>query len=505
MDVEIFKILNQKVLKAVDANCNLLMLREDTPTFYYYQKSGANPPKKLDLNQNEESLDYKKVSQLLKEISFPAIHIKQLIKDTAKNYPYFLVKVDDDNFALCCVIRTISSQNNETSLHIEISKVSLEEIQKYIYLSQEFLNTTKAITKNCNGLVLINNKDRFALSLIRAFIKNTPSYSLEQSLANIDERFLVVENPYEDIADGVLSYLELAKSKNILKDALQKLDLAIILKSIRKQCGVCAKPTTIPSSSKDKFPVALKSAIPDTYQFSRGCNHCEYSSFNGYTFIESYLKITKELKDKLEFSLDPASIYQEICRDDISNIYKNTILQIQTGRLSVEEAINTIPTISNAFDNYLSSMSNNKNVETKSSKDKPSILIVEDDENQREVLKLVFNSEGYDVVTANNGKEAINIMSKQTISVILSDLMMPEMNGFELLKHCKQDQALKHIPVLMLTASSNPDHELTLLEQGADDYCPKNIKKKVLLKRVERLLDIRPSQGPGPLDHFLKD
>jgi len=60
---------------------------------------------------------------------------------------------------------------------------------------------------------------------------------------------------------------------------------------------------------------------------------------------------------------------------------------------------------------------------------------------------------------------------------------------------------LSNIPILMLTATANPDHELTLLDQGADDYCPKNVKKKILLKRVERLL--QKHTNSGAVDHLL--
>lgn len=116
------------------------------------------------------------------------------------------------------------------------------------------------------------------------------------------------------------------------------------------------------------------------------------------------------------------------------------------------------------------------------------ILIVEDDPDQRSILEMIFKSADYEVAVARDGQEALDFLLAQVPDLVISDLMMPRIDGGELVRRMKSDKRFARIPVLMLTVVSDVEKEYQLLDLGADDYCEKTIQRKILLKRVANLL-----------------
>ena len=118
------------------------------------------------------------------------------------------------------------------------------------------------------------------------------------------------------------------------------------------------------------------------------------------------------------------------------------------------------------------------------------VLLVEDNIEllnlTREALSVWFK-----VIRAGNGKEALEILAHQGVDVIVSDIMMPEMDGLELCNHVKSDMAYSHIPVVLLTAKTTLESKVEGLESGADVYLEKPFSIKQLHKQIENLLKLR--------------
>lgn len=125
---------------------------------------------------------------------------------------------------------------------------------------------------------------------------------------------------------------------------------------------------------------------------------------------------------------------------------------------------------------------------TSSASKKSRILIVEDNADQRRLLVMSLRTGGYDVSAAEDGVKALEYLKTQVPDLIITDLMMPNMNGGDLLKVLKSHSRLKSVPVIIFTVISDPSVEYDLLDMGADDYFEKTMNKKVLLKRIARIL-----------------
>jgi signal transduction histidine kinase len=122
---------------------------------------------------------------------------------------------------------------------------------------------------------------------------------------------------------------------------------------------------------------------------------------------------------------------------------------------------------------------------------KSKILIVDDAEDTVELLRKRFRAEGYDTSEAYNGEEALNTVPQYEPDLIVLDVMMPKIDGYEVCQRLKADEKTKYIPVLMLTAKGEVDHKVKGLSIGADDYMGKPFDYKELSARIKSLLSIK--------------
>jgi PAS domain S-box-containing protein len=119
-----------------------------------------------------------------------------------------------------------------------------------------------------------------------------------------------------------------------------------------------------------------------------------------------------------------------------------------------------------------------------------SVLIVDDNPDMRDFLTYLLKKQ-YAVHWAENGKAGLDAATRLSPDLIITDVMMPVMDGHELTRRLKDDGVLRHIPVIMLTAKAEMSHKLEGLEHGADDYLTKPFNSKELLARVKTLLKTR--------------
>src|ERR671925_675237 len=112
------------------------------------------------------------------------------------------------------------------------------------------------------------------------------------------------------------------------------------------------------------------------------------------------------------------------------------------------------------------------------------ILVIEDHPDQRDLLAIVLQREGYRVITAANGLEALEKLEGQHVQIALSDIMMPKMDGFELINKIRSNPALKHIYLILITARIQEGDRVRGLDLGADDYITKPFSFSELLARV---------------------
>ena len=120
--------------------------------------------------------------------------------------------------------------------------------------------------------------------------------------------------------------------------------------------------------------------------------------------------------------------------------------------------------------------------------DKKKILLVDDEPHILMTVGSRLKANGYEVITASDGQEGLDMTYKEKPDLIILDLMLPKLNGHEVHKKLKSDAAYKDIPIVMLTASAAMDDMKTGMQLGADGYVTKPFKPEVLLAIIQGLL-----------------
>jgi class 3 adenylate cyclase len=118
------------------------------------------------------------------------------------------------------------------------------------------------------------------------------------------------------------------------------------------------------------------------------------------------------------------------------------------------------------------------------------LLVVDDNEDNRYTLTRRLKREGYEnLTTANDGKQALELLKSKKFDLLLLDIMMPGMNGYEVLEHLKADAELRHLPVIMISAVGEVESVVRCIELGAEDYLPKPFDATLLRARVGASLE----------------
>jgi DNA-binding response OmpR family regulator len=129
------------------------------------------------------------------------------------------------------------------------------------------------------------------------------------------------------------------------------------------------------------------------------------------------------------------------------------------------------------------------------------VLVVDDEANIRDLARMYLEREGFLVITAVNGREALSQVRRDRPALMVLDLMLPEMDGWEV---CRRVRASSDLPIIMLTARDDDIDKILGLELGADDYLTKPFNPRELVARVRAILrrtspDIRPETAPRTL------
>jgi len=226
----------------------------------------------------------------------------------------------------------------------------------------------------------------------------------------------------------------------------------------------------------------LVSIFDRFYQTRKENNAINEGSGLGLAYIKHLVEIHKgEINIQSEFHKGTTcTVIIPISKTAYSN---NSIIELQPQKYDFKYTKIGVDVIK---ENQLIPKKTNKSSKDHS-KDTPLLLIVEDNRELQDYL-VTFFSYDYRILTANNGKEGLEQAIKNIPSIIISDLMMPEMNGIEMCKKLKTDINTSHIPILILTAKAGLENEKEGLETGADEFILKPFNIEVLKLRLDNIL-----------------
>jgi type IV pilus assembly protein PilB len=254
--------------------------------------------------------------------------------------------------------------------------------------------------------------------------------------------------------------------------------LIVSQRLVRLVCPHCKEKYTPYPKAVEKYKFYIeKFGITDFYR-GRGCEKCSYMGFYGRIGIFEILRITDSIRNLIFTKASEDVIFQEARKQGFKTLAESGLEKVAQGITTLEE-VEKVVDICKDGEVIDKSKSSNK---------APTILVADDDTVNQMILKKHLSTAGYNVIEAHNGKEAVAQAVKEKPDIIIMDVTMPEMDGFEATKILRSQLETAVIPVIMLTAIEDKSSELKGIDIGADDYITKPFDKEKLLARVKMLL-----------------
>ncbi len=200
-----------------------------------------------------------------------------------------------------------------------------------------------------------------------------------------------------------------------------------------------------------------------------GCQHCNHTGYLGRVPVAELLTPSEELRAAIAGGANAHQIRAAMRAAGFPTMRDHALQLVALGITSIEEVNRVL-----SDDDTARALT----------RDNPRVLVVDDDAITRMLVKLLLEREKFEVLQAANGRDGIEIAMRERPDLLLIDLNMPEMDGYQAIATLRKDLAMATLPILVLTSEEGPGIERRVLELGADDYMLKPFDPDVLLSRV---------------------
>lgn len=231
---------------------------------------------------------------------------------------------------------------------------------------------------------------------------------------------------------------------------------------------------------------------------AKGCEQCAQTGYKGRIGIFSFLEFSEQVVESIRHDESEGEIARHARELGYRSLEESGLELVAQGLTSIDELERTLGNLDPAaLKRAVATAGPAPHAKPAKSESpgrvagplgKRKVLLVEDEENTRTVLSLLLQREHFEVIEASNGIEALECVYQHGPELIVCDLMMPKMNGIEMVQKLKNDARTRDIPVLVLTAADDEKNELSLIGGGADDFVSKTTDTKIMMARVHRLL-----------------
>ncbi|MGD9160735.1 MAG: ATPase, T2SS/T4P/T4SS family [Desulfobacteraceae bacterium] len=258
---------------------------------------------------------------------------------------------------------------------------------------------------------------------------------------------------------------------------------------VRKICEECKTPEVPPAQLMKQIPKKFSDAV---FYKGYGCESCRYTGYKGRIAIFELLTFPQKIKKMITSNIDLPDLTTAALSTGYSSLFYDGIEKAAKGLTTVEEVfriaapekkdeLNPERAFNKPIKNHSEQISEYlKNV---------TVLFVDDDEKFLKLFKQLLENKGFIVITATNGVEALRLAIRVRPDIIITDYIMPEMDGINLIKKLKANLETRQIPIIMITALQDADSEVKVFDAGADDFLIKPVDSKRLIARVKRVID----------------
>jgi len=281
------------------------------------------------------------------------------------------------------------------------------------------------------------------------------------------------------------------------------LSAIIAQRLVRKICTSCRETKEPDIGEKNLIPMLKRYNLPQTFFNGKGCPNCDFTGYKGRVGLYEILILNKSIKEKIMQGASSLEIEKEAVKHGFKTFTQSGLEFISNGTTNLSEVSRVISfndrdesvveaAMSQPDDLSKAEIEQNfpehKKQLQKKKDGKRKILVTEDDTIMRKLIVRLLEKAGrYEVKEAANGRTAMQMLESEIPDLLILDLMMPVMDGFEVLKRVREDSRISDLPIIILTALNDKVNHLKSLERGGDDFLTKPFDNNILLAHVEAL------------------
>lgn len=243
-------------------------------------------------------------------------------------------------------------------------------------------------------------------------------------------------------------------------------------------CKNCIQEYTPEKDLMERFRVYIETFHIKKFFRGRGCKSCDYTGYFGRTGIFEFLTISEEIKNIIVGKFSEGAVLNAARNGRFKTLAEAGLMKVAEGITTLEEAA----AVTAALDLEIGLAKPAQERQHKK------ILIADDEEDILQMLEKRIGDAGFEIVKARDGEELVELALREKPDLIVTDITMPKMNGFEATKLLKSRLETAVIPILMLTARQDKESELKGIDLGADDYMTKPFDHEKLVARIRMLL-----------------
>ena len=271
---------------------------------------------------------------------------------------------------------------------------------------------------------------------------------------------------------------------------------------LRQNCPHCVVVDKVNKTLLTRLGISGDNKNLEKIKKGQGCEACQFSGYLGRLGIYEMLMVDNDLRKLIVQGASDTEIAENARERGIKDLFGDCRDKLFQGVTSVEELMRVAPpperegrqpameqaAAAAPVEQVAAAAPVEKTAEALGAQLR--VLAVDDDPFIRKMLQKVLTEAQYDVVLATDGEEALEKVYRERPDLIISDVVMPNMDGLSLVKKLKSQLQTSIIPVILLTSKDEVESEVEGLEAGADDYIPKPIVANLLLARINRVLSI---------------
>lgn len=271
---------------------------------------------------------------------------------------------------------------------------------------------------------------------------------------------------------------------------------------VRRICRECKVSDPLTPRFMRRLPPQIVRDKGTSFWKGLGCEACHYTGYSGRLGLFEIMIMTSSLKRAISPRVSSVFLKEVAEKEGFQTMTIDGIKKALQGLTTIEEVFRVAPP--EAKEIPLVPIAESSVLEEIEAGEEPvveeppqsisnirpqKILVADDNEIVLNILRNLLEYENYLVITAEDGLEAMKFSLKEKPDLIITDYLMPKMNGIDFIRKLKSKLTTRYIPIIMLTAKGEVDSEVKGIDAGADDYLAKPVNLKRLLARIKRLLN----------------